>query len=108
MTYHFANDRFTTPDLFGATDYPTDRAPLTEGNWKHIGSEIGGIDGVDQYYLVSRNDDDIDHDEVDAFIEAHYYDPGSERIGSWFMHHWEIIKRNDSAVIVILHHRRNV
>ena len=57
MTYHFANDRFTTPDLYGATDYPTDRAPLTEGNWEHIGSTPYGLDGVDQYYLVSRSEE---------------------------------------------------
>ena len=75
---------------------------------KEIG-KVDNFDNVDQYFEITRMDDDLNLDDVYTWLrDEHYYD--TNRIGGWFCHTVTICPNpyHANICIGIVHHSQNV
>jgi len=71
--------------------------------------EINNGDYVDQYFKITRFDDDLNYDDVHNWLRhEHYYD--TNRMGGWFCHTVTICPNpyHADTCIGIVHHSQNV
>ena len=71
--------------------------------------KVDNFDNVDQYYKITRLDDDLNLDDVfNWLLEQHYYD--TNRFGGWFCHSVTICPNpyHADTCIGIVHHSQNV
>jgi hypothetical protein len=71
--------------------------------------EINNGDYVDQYFKITRLDDDLNYDDVYTWLrDEHYYD--TNRMGGWFCHTVTICPNpyHADTCIGIVHHSQNV
>ena len=71
--------------------------------------EINNGDYVDQYFKITRFDDDLNYDDVYNWLrDEYYYD--TNRMGGWFCHTVTICPNpyHADTCIGIVHHSQNV
>ena len=74
-----------------------------------IGTIPLGVEGQDQYVMLTRLDDDLTEDCAHQWLITRYY-RDTNTPGTYFCHRVSIIPipNNDSAAIGIIHHRYDV
>lgn len=74
-----------------------------------IGTYHRGVEGNDQYLLVSDSQDELYEYQVDDYIRHHFYADTTQEAGGYFCHTWTIMRKPwSSEYIVIVHHRYDV
>lgn len=71
--------------------------------------EIDNGDHVDQYFKITRSDDDLNYDDVHNWLrDEYFYD--TNRMGGWFCHSVTISPNpyHADTCIGIVHHQQNV
>lgn len=74
----------------------------------NIGHIEHGIDGNDQYLLLTRNDDDLTPEQAREWLLPQVYRETYQEAGGYFCKRVTVMSRSDSQVVAIVHHEYDV
>jgi hypothetical protein len=73
-----------------------------------IGTDDRGIDGCDQFILLTRKDDDLTCEEAHNWFFPQVYRETQQEAGGYFCRDVEVLQRSTNSVVAIVHHRYDV
>lgn len=74
-----------------------------------IGCNGQGIDGMDEFVLLTRHDDDdLTCNEAYDWLLPQVYRETQQEAGGYFCKYVEVMQRSDNQVVAIIHHRYDV
>jgi hypothetical protein len=73
-----------------------------------IGCNGQGIDGMDEFVLLTRKDDDLTCEEAYDWLFPQVYRDTYQEAGGYYCRDVEVLQRSDNQVVAIVHHRYDV
>jgi hypothetical protein len=73
-----------------------------------IGNIEHGIDGNDQYLLLTRRDDDLTLEQARDWLLPQVYRETYQEAGGYFCKRVTVMQKTDSQVVAIVHHEYDV
>jgi hypothetical protein len=73
-----------------------------------IGNIEQGIDGTDQYLLLTRKDDSLTPKEARDWLLPQVYRETYQEAGGYFCKRVTVMQKTDSQVVAIVHHEYDV
>lgn len=73
-----------------------------------IGNIEQGIDGTDQYLLLTRKDDSFTPEEARDWLLPQVYRETYQEAGGYFCKRVTVMQKTDSQVVAIVHHEYDV
>lgn len=73
-----------------------------------IGNIEKGIDGTDQYLLLSRSDANLTATQAHKWLMPQVYRETYQEAGGYFCNRVTVMKKSDSQVVAIVHHEYDV
>lgn len=73
-----------------------------------IGNIEKGIDGTDQYLLLSRSDANLTATQAHKWLMPQVYRETYQEAGGYFCKRVTVMKKSDSQVVAIVHHEYDV
>ena len=74
----------------------------------NIGRIEHGIDGSDQYLLLSRSDDSLTEGQAREWLLPQVYRETYQEAGGYFCKRVTVMQKTDSQVVAIVHHEYDV
>jgi len=74
----------------------------------NIGRIEHGIDGSDQYLLLSCGDDNLTEDQAHEWLLPQVYRETYQEAGGYFCKRVTVMQKTDSQVVAIVHHEYDV
>jgi hypothetical protein len=72
-----------------------------------IGNIDNGIDGSEEYLLLSNNEDDLNEQQAWEYLHPLVY-RDTNRAGAYFCHTVKTMQKTDNSVVCIVYHQYNV
>jgi hypothetical protein len=76
-------------------------------NITKIGSIDNGIDGSDEYLLLTDTEDDLTENDAWEYLYPLVY-RDTDTAGAYFCHHVKAMQKTDNTVVCIVYHQYNV
>jgi len=76
-------------------------------NITKIGSIDNGIDGSDEYLLLTDTEDNLTENDAWEYLYPLVY-RDTDTAGAYFCHHVKAMQKTDNTVVCIVYHQYNV